>query len=326
MKEQKSSQRLLAIFSILISLYYSGFLVSLPIDVFFDRPNYLGSLENANLIFFQMMNKGVISFLMNEPIWRTLNVGLTNVLDPETSLKVIIAFSSFFVSYFLLRESPKNIIIVIVFLFFPLLIKNFIIHLRQGVAISIFLIGYLNREKKIGKFLILTSAMIHSSFIIVIGQLIAFRFISYRRFSFGVGVMISIVLSVILFALIPILADSLGARQSEHFGSDIASIPIFGVIIWGFLATFFIYDALCDKKNKENSLLGVYLIMFYIVGSCFSVLASRIFESNIVLIFLLVLSMKQAKIRRLSECYIFFVGIILWMMSFDGHYFGMAPQ
>ena len=156
------------IISIILAFLYALFLTYLPDDNIKDRLNYLNFINNASINLDYFLSNGFLSFISNEPIWLMINFGLNNISNIADGIKIIIFFSAFTVSLIAINNSNKSIIIILLFLLFPQIIKNHIIHLRQGLAVAVFLIGWYSPWFILRWAFILAAPFIHSSFFFII--------------------------------------------------------------------------------------------------------------------------------------------------------------
>src|SRR5690606_2593929 len=141
----------------IISLAYALYLANLPIDVFKDRINYLNYTLTSEHLFYERLSKNWISLFSNEPLFLLINIFLSKFFSPENSLRIIIGVPAFITAYSILRVNPRYFFLLLFLLFVPQIVKNHIIHLRQGIAISFFLIGWFSNKKYIKYlFLLLT--------------------------------------------------------------------------------------------------------------------------------------------------------------------------
>src|SRR5690606_31256538 len=84
----------------------------------------------------------LVAVLFNEPLWLLINIGLSKLFIGEVVLRIIIFVAAFLVSWLLLRQNPRHIFWMMGFLLIPQVMKNHIIHLRQGLGLAVFLLGY----------------------------------------------------------------------------------------------------------------------------------------------------------------------------------------
>jgi len=128
------------------SLTYGFLLQLLPVLQFKDRQNYLNYAENSAEILSNFATDGVLAVLANEPLWLLINSTLALVADPELVVRTIIFVSGSLFSYVLTRSNPENGLWLLLFLFVPQILKNFITHLRQGLGIALFFAGYFSSK------------------------------------------------------------------------------------------------------------------------------------------------------------------------------------
>ncbi len=67
-----------------------------------------------------------------------MNSALGLFADPDVVVRLIIFVSAFLTAWLVLSNNTKYIFPLLILLFLPNVIKNYLIHLRQGLAISIF--------------------------------------------------------------------------------------------------------------------------------------------------------------------------------------------
>src|SRR5690606_3884521 len=149
------------------AICYGIALSSLSVDAFVDRDNYLVYARSSYEIASFYMSKGIGPLFFNEPIWLAVNVTMAALLSPENVLRSIIFFSSSVTAFFVLRNNAKYFIFLVFILLLPQVLKNNIIHLRQGFAIAVFLCGWFSGHKNVRYVLFFLACMIHSSFFIV---------------------------------------------------------------------------------------------------------------------------------------------------------------
>lgn len=168
-------------FLLLFSLLYGFFLSRIPSADFKDFSNYLVYADHSWSILLSYSNKGFLSLISNEPIWLLVNVFFSLFFEGETVVRVIIFFSASSVAWLTLSNNPRHIGWLILFLFLPLVIKNNLIHLRQGLAISIFLWGWFSSNRPIRVFFIAISPFVHASFFFVLFILGLSKFLRVLR-------------------------------------------------------------------------------------------------------------------------------------------------
>jgi hypothetical protein len=288
---------------LIISICYAIFLSGLPVDVFKDRENYLVYADYALDIFQSNIDKGVGHTLANEPLWLVINIWLSYYLDPEDCVRVIVFFSSFVVSFLILRADRKYFFLLFLFLLLPQVLKNHIIHLRQGLGIAVFLLGWFSQNKKLRWLFIIFSPFIHSSFFFVVFFL--FLHNTLLMLSFSAGWLIFFYLLVGLFLDFAGLgfAAQLGARQGDEYQSFEMKASGLAFLYWLFFAGIFILEGKDFIRGHGFCLcvLIVYLSTYFFVP-----FTARIFESTLLLILLSGLHLTSNRNLAFYGCFTFY--------------------
>lgn len=269
-------------FPLAFALCYAGALVYLPIDAFKDRDNYFVYANYSDVILVRYSAGGLLSFLANEPLWLSLNVILSKYFYPENVVRIFIGAPAFLVSWQLLKHNPRHAIWMVLFLVSPQVVKNHIIHLRQGVGLSVFILGYFAGPKWLRISLMVAAGFIHASilFILVIGLMVwasdALR--SEPRLRAAVLIMGFVTIGV----LIGIVSGGVGARQAITYADAELDISGFGFFFW--LAMFVLFMSSGASFLRDHmfafSNLAFYLAIYFLTP-----VAARIFESGLFLVF-----------------------------------------
>lgn len=270
-----------------VSIAYAFLLASLPLEAFKDRGNYLVYATSPIEILSRYVNDGGVSFAFNEPVWLLINIGLSSFLAPENVLRVLIFVPAFVTSFLVLRYSPRHWPFLLAFLFAPQVIKNNIIHLRQGVAISVFLFGWFAMGNKRLLFFFL-APFIHSSFFFVIMLLFFSRIFACLRFAYDIRTIFYVVLALVVGVGLSFIASILGARQANGYEFTAANVSGLGFVFWfGVLVLCFMEGR--DFLNRYSFSIGV--LLFYLTTYFLIEISARIFESAMLLVLLACLSL-----------------------------------
>lgn len=298
--------------TISIAFTYSYTLANLPFLEFQDRSNYLNYYENGVSIYEDFAARSILALVFNEPIWLVINILLKRFIpDPVSGVRLIIFAGSFLSSYFFVNsisQKRSSIITIIVlsllFILNPFFLKNYIIHLRQGFAIGIFMMGMSFRGwTKI--VLIGMTPFIHSSFFFValILQLnkVLERFLSLlREIKINRGIVLATILvSVLIVSLYFDLSSMLRAavvsvgdrRASEYkFKSAVESgASGLGWLFWLFVL---ILMTSSSKRYLTTYSFSFYSITLYLITYFFVDFTARIFESSLPIVILDLLDLK----------------------------------
>jgi len=267
------------LFSLSFATAYATILATLPIDVFKDRANYLVYAKDSADVVASFYSINALVLLANEPIWLFVNSGLSKFFGPEATLRIVIFFPSFVVSFLLVKENPKNVLWMIFFLVMPLVVKNHVVHLRQGLGIAFFLFGYYSRHTFFRVLWVATASFIHSSFL-VIGA-IGLSVWLYRQLKLPPRLrllLLAISFSGMGFLLIEI-ASALGARQGQRYADTSVDISGVGFIFWFLILLVFLSRGAAFARRNMFP-LGV--LLFYLASYFQIAVGARILESAVI--------------------------------------------
>lgn len=305
-------------FFLLLALIYGLILASLPIDQFVDRDNYLNYAENSSLIFSLGVSNGPLFVLFNEPLWLLLNIALGLIFSPENVLRLIIFVSASVFAFRFSRILRASLLLLIFFILAPQILKNYITHLRQGVAIAFFIAGWsLVGWRRIALFV--CACTIHSSFFFIVALWVACKFLTNyrlggRRISGGF-ILLAISALVILGAVIlPLAIGFTGARQSEVYADGLTEGSGLSFVFWSLMMA----GMLTQRRDWiEHNAFSVAIVAFYVATYFVLPFAARIFESGLPFVVAAVFLMRGALgviAVTLTICYF----LIQWFPFFMG--------
>lgn len=268
--------------TLVIALLYGAILSQIPNENFFDYSNYLQYAEApwAALLVNWAINP--LSALANEPVWLGLNAGLALVFEPEGVVRAIIFLSASTVALKVLRFNPKLLPLLFLLLFMPMVIKNFLIHLRQGVAIAIFLLGWFASSRWRVPVMVL-AASVHISFAFIL--LILGLAWTARRLHLGpdLRAVVFIGTGVSIGAGLGWLAALFGARQAQEYDFVMAEVSGFGFVLWALILALMCLEG---RKYLRNYMFESGVVFFYLATYFLIEVTGRIFESGAILVFL----------------------------------------
>jgi len=267
----------------IVAIAYGGILASLPLEVFKDRENYLIYAANSWSILNQYWTQSPLVALSNEPIWLLINSFLAILLPPENTLRIIIFVPAFIVAWIVLQQNPRHLVLLLLILLYPPVIKNHIIHLRQGAAIAVFLMGWVTKCKPLRWLLIGITPFIHASFFFVLGLLGLSQLAIKMRLGPDVRTLLFAASGIIISLVIGWLAALLGARQSQQYQFVMADVSGLGFILW---ASVLIVLCMQGRRYMRSHAFEIGAIIFYLVTYFFIEIAARIFESVLLLVLL----------------------------------------
>ena len=281
--KKQSPSILYIILIIFTSLFYAGILTSIPVDVFMDRDNYIIYAKSYDVIFHRYHDSGLISILFNEPLWLLYNWFLSFFFIPEDTVRFTVFISAFITAYYTLKVKPSNFILLVLFLLYPQVLIKYTVHLRQGLAVAIFLIGYYSYNKANKTLFILLTPFIHLSFVFVL--FIYSLIIVMRKMKIDVYlVLMSIfIIGLSISYLLPIIAKISGARQADEYMFDMTNVSGFGFLFWAAILMVFLCQS---RKFIEKNIFPISAMIFYLSTYFFIEVTGRIFESMLVIVLL----------------------------------------
>lgn len=271
---------------IAFALIYAFVLSSLPIDPFKDRLNYLTYASSSEIILQRYLDIGWLAALANEPLWLLININLSKISDPELTLRIIIFISAFFASFTIIRKNPRQAVWLMLFLLSPQVVKNHIIHLRQGLALSIFFLGFYSTSPIFKTSLLIAAGLIHSSFIVVSAIVAMVWFALRARISTFLKVAVVLAFLLALSSFIMVIGKIVGARQAFGYQGGI-EVSGLGFVFWGIILLLFILNGV---QFLRDHLFALSLLLTYLVFYFSSPFSARIFESGLLLVLVSCLS------------------------------------
>lgn len=295
---------------LIFSVLYGLALAMLPMDALMDRANYIEYAAYSDEKILLNASQGLLVLIFNEPLWLLLNVFLANFFsDAEGVIRFYIFFSSSIFSYFFVRRNFCNAILFVAIIFAPIIIKNYVIHLRQGVAISVFFLGWCIANRRIRLGLMLLSPFIHASFFFVIFLMFVSRVLQKLRFSVVLLVSAFCAIALGMMILAPKVAQIMGARQVDALDSPGGDVSGFGFVFWVAVAMVF---AAQGQAFIKKHLFEIFSLLFYLISYFFLPWSGRIFESALCVI--LSASISLTGWRR-SFFFFMMIGYVLLMYS-----------
>lgn len=270
-----------------ISLIYAALLASAPMEGVIDRENYLEMGRVSPLILARYVGQGVQSVIANEPVWLVINSALGFLFEDEVVVRIIIFFSAFVVSYLLLINNPKNFFWLLLILVFPQVMKNFVIHLRQGLAIAVFMLGWFSSGNKKRVFFIGLTPFIHSSFFIIIAILLGNWLLKKLRAAPDFKLLMYFTASLSLALLVTQVAALIGARQAKTTAVMEGAASGVGFLFWSAILVILLLQG---RQFIHKYSVAIGILIFYLASYFFTPIAGRVFESGVLLVLLAVLA------------------------------------
>lgn len=268
---------------LIVALAYGSLLASLPLEAFLDRVNYLHYAKNSWAILERYWSVNPLVWLSNEPMWLLINSVLAEALTPEFTLRVIIFVPATLVAWVVLHRDSHQFIWLLWLLLLPQVIFAHIIHLRQGVAIAVFLSGWFATSRPLRWLLLAITPFIHAAFFFIL-TLLALNAAARRlRLAADLHTLAFIGAGLGISVSLDLIAPSLGARQAERY--ELFAVDVSGL---GFIFWCSIFGAMClqGRTFMRHYAFELGIIVFYLATYFLIEVSARIFESVILLVLL----------------------------------------
>lgn len=302
------------------AFFYAYILAQLPDNSFKDFNNYLIYAESSWLILLQNLNGGLLAFLANEPLWLIINSGLALSFGSENVVRTIIFFSAASTAFFVLNKYPKYFILLVVILLLSQIIKNYLIHIRQGLAIAVFLGGWLAANKNSRWVLMGLTPFIHTSFIFILLLLFLARLLRAIRFTPILNSTFFIVAGIAISQLLRLAAEMLGARQAGEYAFVQAEVSGAAFFLWLVIACIMLT---AHKFWQREHIFEIGIVFFYLATYWLIEVTARIFESGLIVVLLAGLSLSGWR-RPVFFGTVLCAGGLSWILSFDLPSLGFA--
>ncbi|WP_082460444.1 EpsG family protein [Pseudomonas mediterranea] len=265
----------------ILALIFAYVLAFLPVDAFVDRDNYLRYASSSAEIFERGLNEGWLYLFINEPVWLLVNIAFSFLFSDENVVRSIIFLSAFITSFLTLKLDSRFFFVLLLFLLLPQVLKNYIVHLRQGLAVAIFMLGWFARGKKVRRLLIILTPFIHASFFFVLIIYYYSVLLAWLRFSSGVRLVAFAIIGTGAAFTTLWLASNLGARQAGVYETANLQISGLGFAYWFVILLLFVLQGAIYLKNNG---FQVGMLVFYLAIYFFLPISARIFESAVLLV------------------------------------------
>lgn len=309
------------LFCMLVAFAYASALCLFPMEGLADRENYLEMARVSPLIMARHLGEGVQSLIANEPVWLAINSALGLVFADEVVVRIIVFFSAFVVSYLLLINNPKNFFWLLLVLIFPQVMKNFVIHLRQGLAISVFLLGWFSAGNKKRLFFIGLSPFIHSSFFIIIAILLGGWFLKKLKTAPDIKLLLYFSVSLSLALLVTQVAALIGARQANTTAVMDGAVSGVGFLFWCAVLVILLMQG---RRFLHQYTVACGVLIFYLASYFFTPIAGRVFESGVLLVLLATLATTGWR-RIIALTILLAFNMALMLVQYSQPMMGFAP-
>lgn len=297
------------------ALVFASLLAIIPNEGLKDRDNYLAFLENAPIFLLGWLQDDILSILANEPLWILLANALAALLASEQALSVIVVVPAWLVAYQVLKQDPRQAILLMAFLLSPQILKNHVIQLRQGLAIAIFLTAWFASTRSLRWVLLLLTPFIHSSFFFVLLLIGLTQVLRRLQFSPRAAVAVYVLLGVTVGVLLDVVVKASGARQGEEASFGAAEgISGLGFLYWAVGLVILLFQS---RAFLREHMLEVGSVAFYLATYFLSPFTARVFESTLLLVFLAALRMRGTS-RLAFVFFILLYSVLQWLLIING--------
>ena len=318
-----SRQILYALFPPIFAFAYAFFLSQLPVDAFSDRQNYLTYAEHSDLILSGYASGGIMRLLANEPLWLLWNVYLSRHLEPEAAIRVIVFVPAFLFSWTLLRRNTNHIWWMVFLLIMPQIIRNHITALRQGAALSVFILGFYANTTWVRYMIMVISGTIHSSYLFIALVDILTRWIGKLGLSPRTKIFLISGVMLLITIFVITIASALGARQGAQYTGATSSYSGLGFLYW--LAVLLLFLS-ASRGFIIKNLLSFSIIFLYLLNYLINpAIAGRLFESSLFIVFISGLALPGWR-RQVFLGSIVLYTILQYLLVLDDPLLGFGPQ
>lgn len=305
---------------LLLALSYGLVSSQLPDSTFKDFHNYLVYAENSWAILIGYSLRGPVSVLANEPVWLLLNASLATYFVPETVVRLIIFLSGSSVSWLVLRHYPQHFVWLLLFLFLPQVIKNHLIHLRQGAAIALFLWGWFSVNRTVRYLLFGLTPFVHASFYFVLALLWLTWTLRQIRFAADLRTIAYIAVGLTVGVSAGWLAQVAGARQAAQYNFETTDVSGLGFLLWLMVAGILLTGG---RKYLRKYAFESGVVIFYLVTYWLIEVTARIFESGLMLVLIAGLGLHGWR-KQAFLAVILGSGALAWLMRVSRPALGFA--
>lgn len=309
----------LAAFGLLAALIYALPMAAVPYYSLLDHANYANHVQNWAPI---LSSASIVSLPFREPLWFLSLGAIGSILSPEDTIRFISITSAFVFAVMIARHFRSQPLAVVLVLTFPLIINNHIGAIRQGVAITIFLAGFLSKDRRQQWALMSITPFIHAGFFIVLALWIAAWFINRLRFSPSLKTATIAALCLALALAIPIASTSLGTRQSGAYELYEARGSGLAFVFWTAVLLIFLSSG---RYFITKNLFGISIILLYLCMYWMVPIAGRTLQAGLVFVLLSGFTLPGAK-RLLFILAISAFSALVWADLWDEPWLGLTVQ
>lgn len=287
-----------------IALVYGLALASLPLELFKDRESYLRYATDSLTILEALWHVSPLAAMANEPAWLLLNHFLSIAFEPEGVVRALIAIPAVTVAWLTLSNAEGRISLAwfALLLLLPQVVKNHIIHLRQGVAIAVFLAGWFTASRPVRALCFSIAPLIHVSFAAVIGLTVVVWVLNRIRASVHLRLFVGVMISAALGLGLRWLAFGLEIRQAEEYDFVAKEVSGLGFVLWFTVLVLMLAQGhrFIIRNTFALFSLALYLSLYFVVE-----ISARVFESSLLIVLMAMLTTTGLRLRALQAIILF---------------------
>lgn len=298
-----------SIVSLSFAMMYSLAMASIPDTRFLDWSNYLVYADNSLSILLLNASNGIGSLLTNEPLWLLVNSALRIFFDADSLVRIIVFFSAFVVSCIVLTVFKRNFFLALIVLIYPPIVSFFLTHIRQGLAVSLFLAGCMYPRLSVKIILYVFAMMIHSSFFFIVSFIFLLRLLEKLKFTWDIKIISFVFYGLCISFFLENIVVFMGARQGLEYEFEAIEISGLGFLFWLVVMIIMICEG---RVFLDKNFFSIATVSFYLSTYFSFEVAARIFESSVICVFFSAFSLSKWRFSAFLVLIVFFE-IFIWV-------------
>ncbi len=260
-------------FKLLIVFLLALRLSLLPNDIFKDRINYLFSVVNSEIIFFDLLEKGWFS-LLHEPLYKLTTYVLNLFFESETILILYVFVNCLCVFSFIAFNRIKlsySILALLTLIITPYIFASTLGAIQQGLGLNLILISLIRKDDIHSNkfaFALFLASLFHVIFYVFLGIVFFYRIVKIYIRGEVVPFFFTSLFIVLIGFLWSVVTPYLNESQSyADFQKTTSGITFIG---WASIFILFFYNFINMKKkkivfNKSIYILAIYCFLCFLV-------------------------------------------------------------
>jgi hypothetical protein len=261
---------------------------SIQLSQITDRNNYHDNILDGEILFENAIDSNFPVIFFTEALFKFIYLIFFRLgVSPEISIKIIISISVFLFFKVLISIRELKFWEILLIFFCPTVIVNYVMTVRQGFALSVFLWIFYNMKKR--GFLNIVP-LIHFAYFIVLPVYYLSSYLKKKNLINPHVILFGFfILSIFLSIFILKITNSLNLIYFDAFQDNVQFRLGFGVLFWFIILCLFISEG---KVFLKNHLFESMVIIFYVGTVAFFNPFSRILQASSVFVLLSGFSLK----------------------------------